>query len=117
MGTVRTEQDEEDDRQHPVLGKRITASKPARLVIAEKAKGKNASAELVKVLEKHARELSNEFACVGIIVNRVKTARELCKKMGGDHYSHCVFRVCGKMGGDHYSHCVCARSAARWDKK
>src|SRR5208282_2632660 len=54
-----------------------------RLVVAEKTKGKNATSELVKVLESHARELSNEFACVGIIVNRVKTAREL-KAMLGD---------------------------------
>ena len=53
-------------------------------MVAEKAKGRNAIAELVKVLEKHARELSNEFACVGIIVNRVKTARELKAKLGDD---------------------------------
>jgi CRISPR-associated endonuclease/helicase Cas3 len=81
---VPTERDEEDDRSHPVLGKRISASKPTKLVIAEKAKGKNATAELVKLLEKHARELSNEFACVGIIVNRVKTARELKAEFGDD---------------------------------
>jgi CRISPR-associated endonuclease/helicase Cas3 len=74
---VPTERDEEDDRQHPVLGKRITASKPAKLVVAEKAKGKNGTAELVKVLEQHARELAKEAACVGIIVNRVLTARQL----------------------------------------
>lgn len=79
-----TERDDEDDRAHPVLGRRITASKPARLVIAEKAKGRNATAELVKMLEKHARELSKGFACVGIIVNRVKTARELKAKLGDD---------------------------------
>jgi len=75
---------DEKDHEDPVLGKRITASKSATLVVTEKAKGRNATAELVKVLEKHARELSNEFACVGIIVNRVKTARELCKKIGSD---------------------------------
>jgi len=81
-GDVPTERDEEDDRADPVLGKRIAASKPASLVLAEKAKGKNAGTELVKVLEKHARELAKEFACVGIIVNRVKTARELKAKLG-----------------------------------
>ena len=84
MGNAPTERDEEDDRTHPVLGKRISASKPARLVVAEKAKGKKALAELVKVLEEHARELSNEFACVGIIVNRVRTARDLKAKLGSD---------------------------------
>jgi CRISPR-associated endonuclease/helicase Cas3 len=83
-GDVPNERDEEDDRQHPVLGKRITARKSAKLVVAEKAKGKNATAELVKVLQKHARELSDGLGCVGIIVNRVKTARELKKKLGDD---------------------------------
>ncbi len=78
------EEDQDEDRSDPVLGKRITASKPAKLVVATKAKGKNGITELVKVLEKHARELSNEFACVGIIVNRVKTARELKAKLGDD---------------------------------
>jgi CRISPR-associated endonuclease/helicase Cas3 len=72
------------DLRHPVLGKRIAASKPATLVVADKAKGKNATLELVKILEKHARELANEFACVGIIVNRVKTARDLAAKLGDD---------------------------------
>jgi CRISPR-associated endonuclease/helicase Cas3 len=74
--------DEVDDRKHPVLGKRITASKPAKLVVAEKAKKKKGTAELVKVLEMHARELAKEFTCVGIIVNRVKTARELKEALG-----------------------------------
>jgi CRISPR-associated endonuclease/helicase Cas3 len=83
-GDVPTEHDEEEDRLHPVLGKRITASKPAKLVIAEKAKGKNGTAELVKELEKQARELSKEYSCVGIIVNRVKTARELKARLGED---------------------------------
>lgn len=73
-----------DDENHPVLGKRIRASKPATLVVAEKAKGKGKKGtdELVKVLEQHARELAKEFACVGVIVNRVKTARDLAKALG-----------------------------------
>ncbi|MFO0825917.1 MAG: CRISPR-associated endonuclease Cas3'' [Gemmataceae bacterium] len=45
-------------------------------MIAEKAKGRNGRAELVKVLENHAKELATETGCVGIIVNRVATARE-----------------------------------------
>jgi CRISPR-associated endonuclease/helicase Cas3 len=93
---VSIEHDEEEDRNHPVLGKRINASKPAKLVVAEKAKGKNGTAELVKVLEKHARDLlgqdlgtdengnNHTVQCVGIIVNRVKTARELKAKLGAD---------------------------------
>lgn len=74
----------DEDRNHPILGARIGASKPTSLVVAEKAKGKNGRTELVKVLEKHAKELSAEFKCVGIIVNRVATARELAKKLGDE---------------------------------
>ncbi len=90
---------DEADERHPVLGKRIKASKPATLVVAEKAKGKNGAAELVKMLEKQARDLfgqdlgtdkdgtQHRVECVGIIVNRVKTARLLrdsLKKEFGD---------------------------------
>jgi CRISPR-associated endonuclease/helicase Cas3 len=78
------ERDTVEDREHPVLGPRIAASKPAKLLIAEKAKGKNGRAELVKELEKHARALAGEFKCVGIIVNRVATARELAQRLGPD---------------------------------
>jgi CRISPR-associated endonuclease/helicase Cas3 len=78
------EQDQADDRAHPVLGRRISASKPAKLVVAEKAKGAKGRAELVKALEKHARELAKEWKCVGIIVNRVATARELKDRLGDD---------------------------------
>ena len=78
------ERDTDADRTHPVLGKRISASKPAKLVVADKAKGKNGRGELVKVLEAQARELAKTAACVGIIVNRVATARELAAKLGDD---------------------------------
>ncbi len=78
------ERDREDDRSHPVLGKRIAAIKPATLVVAEKAKGNRGTAELVKVLEKWARELATPGGCVGIIVNRVATARALKAEFGND---------------------------------
>lgn len=78
------ERDQEEDREHPILGKRIAASKPAKLVVADKAKGKKGGGELVKVLELQAKELAKEFACVGIIVNRVATARELKARLGED---------------------------------
>ena len=82
------ERDGEDDRSHPVLGKRIAASKPATLVVAERAKGKKGTSELVKVLAKWARKLADESAasngCVGIIVNRVATARLLKEELGKD---------------------------------
>jgi CRISPR-associated endonuclease/helicase Cas3 len=71
------ERDNEEDRSHPVLGARIAAKKIATLVIAEKAKGKSGTSELVKVLEERARSLSSPDGCVGVIVNRVATARAL----------------------------------------
>jgi len=81
---VPTERDDEEDRRHPVLGKRIKASKPATLVVADKAKGSKGRTELVKVLEDHAKKLAEESSCVGIIVNRVAAARDLQKKLGND---------------------------------
>ena len=84
IGNVPTERDEQEDRDHPVLGKRITASKPAALVVAKNAKGAKGRAELVKELEKQSRDLETNFACVGIIVNRVATARELKARFGDD---------------------------------
>jgi CRISPR-associated endonuclease/helicase Cas3 len=76
--------DSAEDRSHPVLGSRLNAGKPARLVVAAKAKGKNARPELVKVLEHQARDLAKEFACVGIIVNSVATARQLKEKLADE---------------------------------
>jgi CRISPR-associated endonuclease/helicase Cas3 len=74
------ERDQAEDQAHPLLGKRITASKPARLVVAEKAKGKKWREPLVAELAKQARELMAQgFKAVGVIVNRVATARELAE--------------------------------------
>ncbi len=73
-----------DDFKHPVLGSRIRASKPAKLVVAEKAKGKKGTEELVKELAKQAKELAVGSDCVGIIVNRVRTARDLKKTLGDE---------------------------------
>ncbi|MCE9564493.1 MAG: type I-U CRISPR-associated helicase/endonuclease Cas3 [Planctomycetes bacterium] len=84
---VPREEANADDLAHPVLGKRINASKPTTLVIAEKAKGKTWKQwgkPLVEKLKEQAEELAKEFACVGIIVNRVATARELAAKLGND---------------------------------
>jgi CRISPR-associated endonuclease/helicase Cas3 len=95
-GSGTIEQDEEEDRRHPVLGERINASKPATLVVAEKAKGSKGPAELVKLLEGHAKELAKKFACVGIIVNRVATARELKAKLAED-FGEGVVLLTGRM--------------------
>lgn len=67
-----------EDREHPVLGKRIRASKPTKLVVASGSKGNQWREELVKELVKQARSLqTDEFRAVGVIVNRVATAREV----------------------------------------
>ncbi|HQR08946.1 MAG TPA: type I-U CRISPR-associated helicase/endonuclease Cas3 [Gemmatales bacterium] len=76
------ERDTEEDRNHPVLGKRLSAKKPTKLIVAEKAKGKNGQTELIKVLKAEAEELAKVHSCVGIVVNRVATARELAKALG-----------------------------------
>lgn len=71
----------DDDRMHPVLGKRIAANKPARLVVAERAKGGKWREELVKVLVEHATLFQSGDRAVGIIVNRVATARDVAAKL------------------------------------
>jgi CRISPR-associated endonuclease/helicase Cas3 len=81
---AQIERDEKPDRDHDVLGPRIAASKPAKLIVAEKATGKKGQAELVKELVRQARKLAEEgFAAVGVIVNRVATARLVAKELGG----------------------------------
>jgi len=92
-GTEREEANA-DDLSHPVLGARINASKPAKLVIAEKAKGKEWNRwgpPLVEKLAEQARGLMGQdlgrdekgnqhtVRAVGIIVNRVATARRLAE--------------------------------------
>lgn len=72
----------DDDRNDPVLGVRISASKPTTLVVAKQASGRRWREQLVKELESQARALAEEgFEAVGVIVNRVATARELAKKL------------------------------------
>jgi CRISPR-associated endonuclease/helicase Cas3 len=85
-----------DDLAHPVLGVRIKASKPAALVVAEKAQGKTFKQwgkPLVDELAAQARKLmgqdlgqdekgvSHTVRAVGVIVNRVATARALRDKL------------------------------------
>jgi CRISPR-associated endonuclease/helicase Cas3 len=89
MPADQIERDNEEDHADPVLGPRIRASKPANLVIASKATGRKWQPELVKELAKQARGLMGQslgvdakgvehsVKAVGVIVNRVATAREL----------------------------------------
>jgi len=77
LPATQLERADEQDRSHPVLGKRINAHKPTRLSVAKGAKGKNGTTKLVQQLEEEALALAVDGGCVGIIVNRVKTARQL----------------------------------------
>ncbi|MGC8540068.1 MAG: hypothetical protein ACP5QA_05485 [Phycisphaerae bacterium] len=77
MPDTEIERDREDDRAHPVLGARIKASKPARLVVASSATRTKWRPELVKELAKQAKALQKDgFRAIGVIVNRVATARD-----------------------------------------
>ena len=65
----------EDDREHPHLGRRISAKKPTQLV-PSKAKGKKAQSALAVALVKHAASLvSDERQAIGVLVNRVPCAK------------------------------------------
>lgn len=90
------ERDTDDDRKHAVLGPRLAAAKPAALVVAQKAKGKtwkNWGPPLVRELAEQARSLlaedlqqvSDGTVCtnqaIGVIVNRVATARALATEL------------------------------------
>ena len=76
------------DREHPVLGRRINAPKPAELVVARNARGDNALEPLAQQIGETALKLvSCERKAIGVIVNRVATARlvhEHLRKDGKD---------------------------------
>jgi CRISPR-associated endonuclease/helicase Cas3 len=78
----QVERDGDDDRAHKVLGPRIATSKPTKLIVADRATGEKWQSEFVRELANEARQLADEgFASVGIIVNRVATARLLAKEL------------------------------------
>ena len=69
-----------DDRKHPVLGRRIVASKRAGLVVAAKAKGAKWRDELVTELVAQTKRLqAGDTQAIGVIVNRVATARKVAE--------------------------------------
>ena len=77
--------DRDKDRAHPVLGRRINASKPAILKIAEKAQKKNALKKLAQQVAAEAVKLvSDECKAIGVIVNRVATARLVYEHLDKD---------------------------------
>jgi CRISPR-associated endonuclease/helicase Cas3 len=91
--------DEQDDREDPVLGKRLTASKPARLIVAEKARGKDWQKHLVNELVEQADQLMTDpVRAVGVIVNRVATARQVFTRLAEKHADEAdVILLTGRM--------------------
>ena len=68
--------DEDDDREHNVLSRRINVCKPARLVVARNARGDNALERLAQQLGEEAEKLvSDERKAIAVMVNRVATAK------------------------------------------
>lgn len=83
---------DDEDRKDKVLKARYDAPKPVKLVVAEKAKGKNvagATAALAETLiEKAGDLLADDRRTVAIVVNRIATARavhQLLQEKYNDH--------------------------------
>ena len=72
----------DDDRKHHILGRRIKASKPAKLVVAQNARGNEALERLAEKVASEAELLvSDDRRAIGIIVNRVAVARAVYQRL------------------------------------
>ena len=78
------------DRAHPVLNARLTASKPASLLCVA---NKSLASELAK---KGIEAVNDQRKAIGIIVNRVQTARDVFELLS-KKYSKSVHLVIGRM--------------------
>ena len=84
-----TLRDEDDDRRHQVLGPRIKASKPARLVEAGNRRNAEAASGMGDALERLAERIAAEVKAlvseerrnIGVMVNRVHTARLVYQRL------------------------------------
>jgi CRISPR-associated endonuclease/helicase Cas3 len=77
----------EGDRQHPILKRRWETEKKARLVLDEdQTEGKGDRDRLVAVLAREARSLRDRHQAkvIGVIANRVDTARRVFEALKGD---------------------------------
>lgn len=72
----------DDDRKHHILGRRIKASKPAKLAVAQNARGNEALERLAERVASEAEQLiSDDRRAIGIIVNRVAVARAVYQQL------------------------------------
>lgn len=78
-----------DDHEHPVLKPRLRGSKPARLVVESKAKGKARNEQMTERLLKEAEsilsETDNPPRSIAVMVNRVATARSVAARLEQQH--------------------------------
>jgi CRISPR-associated endonuclease/helicase Cas3 len=89
---------EDKDRQPECLGKRLNCSKLARLVVAQKAKGKDAQKHLADEMVKQARGLmKGSVRAVGVIVNRVATAKMISGQLTEKEPGADVVLLTGRM--------------------
>jgi CRISPR-associated endonuclease/helicase Cas3 len=88
---------QEDDRRHPILGARLKASKPTKLVVAEQASGARFVEPLAKAMVAEAEALIGDGRMViGIIVNRVAIAKAVYEALQA-HHSERVLLMTGRM--------------------
>lgn len=72
---------DEADKTHPVLARRLTCSKPARIALAQKVKGKKAIETLARAIyDESIRVIEDQRPrSIAVMVNRVATAREVAR--------------------------------------
>ncbi|WP_050026740.1 type I-U CRISPR-associated helicase/endonuclease Cas3 [Verrucomicrobium sp. BvORR034] len=93
----RTSEELEADRQHPILGERWKAPKPAKLVVAEGMTKKNFWTKLAEKLAEEALALvSDDRKVVAVLVNRVATARTVYDVLVKKHPGQCLL-LTGRM--------------------
>ena len=88
------------DLENTILKSRVKAEKPAVLVVAEKASGKNAIAELATKLSVETERMLNVKSglnTIAVLVNRVATAKAVYEKLIGKFDRKCVSLLIGRM--------------------
>jgi CRISPR-associated endonuclease/helicase Cas3 len=92
--------DEQADRDHPIMGKRLHARKPTRLAVAAKARGSDALGKLAMFIAEQARGLihdHDDVKAVGIIVNRVATAEMIYSELKKNNAEWDAVLLTGRM--------------------
>jgi CRISPR-associated endonuclease/helicase Cas3 len=90
---------EQSDREHPVLRKRLSASKPTRLLTpvgtAKDEKGQLQSALTQTLVEQAEALAANDLKVIGVMVNRVATARAVYAEL--EAKGHTALMLIGRM--------------------